>query len=90
MTILKSMLVVVSLGLASSAFAAELKSTGSGNAAISPTAMNQIKAASGGKELKCSGAPGQKTCTSEFAWVCPSGWNACALTPGVKTCCTQK
>jgi hypothetical protein len=90
MNILKSMLVIVSLGLASGAIAAELKSTGGGNAAVADVGLNRLKAASGGKELTCKGAPGQKTCTSEFAWVCPSGWNACKLTPGVKTCCTEK
>jgi hypothetical protein len=52
-------------------------------------AMDRLKAAAGGQELKCTGSPGHATCTSDYAWVCPAGWKACRLTGGAKTCCTQ-
>ncbi|MFO0722810.1 MAG: hypothetical protein U1E65_03425 [Myxococcota bacterium] len=40
-------------------------------------------------ELHCTSSGGHHTCTSAYAWVCPEGWSACRLSPGVKTCCTK-
>ncbi len=50
--------------------------------------IGQLKAAAGHQELKCTGRAGHATCTSKYAFVCPSGWSACSAPPG-GTCCTQ-
>lgn len=51
-------------------------------------ATNQLKAATGDSELKCSGSPGSIKCVSDYAWVCPDGWSPCAARKG-GTCCKQ-
>lgn len=51
--------------------------------------MARLRAAADGTELRCSGPVGHKTCTSNYAFVCPSGWHACTLKGEAKTCCTQ-
>lgn len=43
----------------------------------------------GTSELKCTSSGTHHTCTSAYAFVCPEGWSACRLSPGVKTCCTK-
>ena len=53
-----------------------------------PSIVN-FKANTRQTKLKCTGGAGHMTCTSKVAWVCPSGWKACAA-PAGGTCCTQK
>jgi hypothetical protein len=57
---------------------------------VAASTIDSLKAASGNKELKCTSSGQTHTCTSDYAFVCPSGWSACKLTGGAKTCCTNK
>jgi hypothetical protein len=50
--------------------------------------IDRLKASAGNTPLTCTSSGTVHTCTSEYAWVCPEGWHACPLSPGVKTCCT--
>ncbi len=84
-TLLTSAVMAAALVLMPQAFAQTKKNT----IQMSRSAtINQLKANSGRAELKCTGPAGHMTCTSDYAWVCPSGWNACPA-PSGGTCCTQ-
>lgn len=54
-----------------------------------PSVVQDFKAKSKAKQLKCTSSGTVHTCTSKYAFVCPGGWSACSLSPGVKTCCTS-
>ena len=81
---------VLLVGCFATASIAEQMPGNRGGMTVAAGPMDSLKAASGGKQLKCSSAGQKHTCTSSYAFVCPSGWRACPLTGGAKTCCTNQ
>ncbi len=66
------------------AFGVASNAVASGNAVIA----GNFSSIPPSTELKCTGGT-KKTCTSKLAFPCLSGWSACPLTDGNKTCCKQ-
>ncbi len=79
--------------LATGLFAGRASETHAAEKAVAiatpPSVVQDLKAKSKTKQLKCTSTQTTHTCTSKYAWVCPEGWSACGLSPGVKTCCTK-